>query len=137
MAVTYGDLKSWLDTVKINSRLDLTPNRHGRVKGILDLIDFAAVDQAAGAASTVVQVERKSDLSLTGTLPKGGLEVTLEFTLEDSKSSEKKPKSDDEHSKSSKKESKPADSTPVSGVSLTISLDTDHSVWGGLLPTWA
>ncbi|WP_017536317.1 DUF6603 domain-containing protein [Nocardiopsis alba] len=132
MAVTYGDLKSWLDTVKINSRLDLTPNRHDRVKGILDLIDFAAVDQAAGAASTVVQIDRKSDLSLTGTLPKGGLEVTLEFTLEDSKSTDEKPKSDDGDSKSTEKESEPADTTPVTGVSLTISLDTDHSVWGAL-----
>ncbi|MFB8762295.1 DUF6603 domain-containing protein [Nocardiopsis alba] len=75
--------------------------------------------------SKVVQVDRKSDLSLKGTLPKGGLEVTLEFTLEDSESTDEKPKSADG-------DSKPADTTLVTGVSLAISLDTDHSVWGFL-----
>ncbi|MFJ6020640.1 DUF6603 domain-containing protein [Nocardiopsis alba] len=111
MAVTYGDLKTWLGTVEVNSRLDLKSSQNQTIKEILDLIEFSFVKEAVNAAAEIIEVSAKADLTITGKFPDVGLSVTLGFVP---------------------KVAKPTESTPITGVTLTVSLDTTHPIWGVL-----
>ncbi|WP_150237572.1 DUF6603 domain-containing protein [Nocardiopsis quinghaiensis] len=110
MTVTYGTLKSWLNTIKTGDRLDLSPNQHKAVKEILDLVEFSFIEEAAHAVASVITVTQKTDLSITGKLG-AGISITVAFV----------PEAPD-----------PTEATAITGIALAISLDTSHPVWGVL-----